>query len=763
MRLKTEEIITAGKILFVCKKKDSFIEAFEKKLLTYDFEIFTTSHISPSVKRFTYIFVFNDIASLNTLLSKPPLEKTKILLVLYRQKSSLVRIRKTLTNHPAYLIKAININPDQTEPEHIENMLWFLFSKSVEKTLDLELTAPPKKKTPARHINNTFRVPKKKLFFLFVFLFFLFQFFFIAPYTAASFFLISAARSLKMGDVISAQRQVNIAEPLVETANQSYTLARPLFSFFYAALFFDDTLLFENKSLTLLQKGIRATQNGKEIIAHIANQNKTPQEQQRVINRIALVKKDLADMTDIAYVLYDKLTQFPIKPSQRIITQLETFKKMLSQTQKASTHIDTLIGGTHEKKYLILFANNMELRPGGGFIGSYGVVTFQNYTLKDIAVHDVYEADGQLIAHIEPPYPIKTYLNQPHWFLRDSNFSPDFEKNFIQATYFLEKEVGLKDFNGGALITTTAIADLIDNVGGLYMPDYKETITKDNFYIKTQRTAESDFFAGSQQKKNFLSDMVAALQFKISSVPLTTITDTFKHSLDQKDIVLYATDASTQKTIDELGYGGKLAIPECATRQPDGVDNCIAETVMPIDANLGVNKANFFIKRFMTFSIKINDDGTISHTFKTKLRNDASGNTFPGGTYKNYYQLYIPVATTVTGVTIDGQKITNYEESSGGESFKTIGLFVEVTPQQTREIAVSYTLKTPLTVGTTLFQLIVQKQTGAQNSDLVLQLSHPHNMSLVGNNFSGLANGDGIVYNTTLSNDRIFLIQLDKE
>jgi len=65
----------------------------------------------------------------------------------------------------------------------------------------------------------------------------------------------------------------------------------------------------------------------------------------------------------------------------------------------------------------------MELRPGGGFIGSYGILTMDKGKVSDFKIHDVYDADGKLKASIEPQFPVRRYLKLPHLFLRDSNFS----------------------------------------------------------------------------------------------------------------------------------------------------------------------------------------------------------------------------------------------------------------------------------------------------------------------------------------------------
>ena len=49
----------------------------------------------------------------------------------------------------------------------------------------------------------------------------------------------------------------------------------------------------------------------------------------------------------------------------------------------------------NEKKYLVLLQNEMELRATGGFIGSYGIMTFKNGKLLEFDIKDVYAADAK--------------------------------------------------------------------------------------------------------------------------------------------------------------------------------------------------------------------------------------------------------------------------------------------------------------------------------------------------------------------------------
>src|SRR3990167_4553646 len=75
-----------------------------------------------------------------------------------------------------------------------------------------------------------------------------------------------------------------------------------------------------------------------------------------------------------------------------------------------------------EKRYLILLQNQMELRPTGGFLGSYAVAKIKNGKLVDVSVQDIYEPDGRVTEHIEPPEPIQEAFQLGTLRLRDANW-----------------------------------------------------------------------------------------------------------------------------------------------------------------------------------------------------------------------------------------------------------------------------------------------------------------------------------------------------
>jgi hypothetical protein len=94
---------------------------------------------------------------------------------------------------------------------------------------------------------------------------------------------------------------------------------------------------------------------------------------------------------------------------------------------------------------------------------------------------------------------------------------------------------------------------------------------------------------------------------------------------------------------------------------------------------------------------------------------------------------------------------------------RVVGFLVNVSPKSTVEIKINYQLNQFFKKGKGLYQLIVQKQIGSDNNDLVLEISLPKNYYLLNQNYLPLVKDNQILYNTNLTTDKIFLTELIKE
>ncbi|MDD2225447.1 MAG: DUF4012 domain-containing protein, partial [Candidatus Shapirobacteria bacterium] len=130
---------------------------------------------------------------------------------------------------------------------------------------------------------------------------------------------------------------------------------------------------------------------------------------------------------------------------QKEAQDLKEIKEKLNLVSKGMKILPEMLGlDGRKREYLVLLQNEAELRATGGFIGSYAILSFQNGKLLNFEVKDVYEADGQLKGHVEPPIEIKNYLGEANWFMRDANWNPDFVKASADIQWFLSQEINKK-------------------------------------------------------------------------------------------------------------------------------------------------------------------------------------------------------------------------------------------------------------------------------------------------------------------------------
>jgi hypothetical protein len=376
------------------------------------------------------------------------------------------------------------------------------------------------------------------------------------------------------------------------------------------------------------------------------------------------------------------------------------------------------------RKYGVLFQNNMELRATGGFIGSFGIMSFENGKLYDLAIFDVYDADGQLKGHIEPPAPIKDILGEANWYLRDSNFDPDFPTSARRAEWFIKKSLN-QDLDGIIAVNVNTLVSLLGATGPLDIPDYNETITSGNLYERAQFHAEVNFFPGSTQKKEFLSSVANTL---FASLPTMGAGDSLKAiralmtSIEEKDTLISLVSSASNHVFETLGWNGQLQDLPCPTE-----GNCHKDYAMVVDSNFGVNKANYYVKRDIEEIITLDKNLSVGHVLRVNYRNTSTSTAWPAGAYKNYSRLYLPVGSTISGIKIGTVELAAKDYTLSTEHDReAIGYLLTFTVNSNVVLEVSYTTPQLPQENETLYTWYWQKQPGTSSQDsLTVYLNYP--------------------------------------
>ena len=415
---------------------------------------------------------------------------------------------------------------------------------------------------------------------------------------------------------------------------------------------------------------------------------------------------------------------------------------------------------TGKKEYLLLFQNNMELRPTGGFIGSVGFLTVGQGKMLNLEIMDVYTIDGQLKGHVEPPHEFRKYFNQPNWFLRDSNFDPDFASSAIQAQWFLDKTLN-REFDGVIAINLFFVQDLLEVVGPVTLADFNnEVITGDNLFIKAQVFINQKFFAGSSQKKDFLGSLSQELQKKLTQKDISYIKliQVIRKSLEEKNMIFYFKDSELQKEFENQNWAGRIFTIRCLNMEV----LCLPDYLAVIDANFGVNKANYFISKNIIIDKKINLNGQLLTDLTLNYNNQSQAGLLQGGQYTNYLRLFLPKNTNFVSASFNDQKIeaADFDISSYQVDKVIYGILLKIPQTSTGIFKMTYLSSDIFTDKHAFYQFYFQKQPGDKVSNLSLSLDSSK-FTFVPFNFQPRLDGSRTYFHSTdTSVDRLFQLKL---
>lgn len=394
--------------------------------------------------------------------------------------------------------------------------------------------------------------------------------------------------------------------------------------------------------------------------------------------------------------------------------RLKLYSDLVKKARGLSVLLPELVALDGNKSYLILLQNNGELRPTGGLIDSFVNLSFENGKLKNLQVSDVNSIDSQLKTHVEPPKEIKTDLNMKDYLLQDANWEPDFPTSARQISWFYTKETNQRAA-GVVVIDISVVEDLLKVIGSLDMPDIKEKISSDNLFEKAV-----------QNKNTFGIVLVNALFNKLFFLPNQNwpgIAASLGKSLAEKHMSIYLEDPNLFSYVVSQKWAGVL---------PRADKEASTDFLSLVEANLGLNKANFYLDRKTNLETVIGSDGEISHRLRVSYTNRSSSEIYPAGKYKNRLRVYLPFGTKLTKALWGEKDITKDVASFVDYGRTGYSLLVELAPKEQKNLVLDY--QTPLNLDfkdrKASYRLDVIKQAGTLEDPFEWTMNYPINIKL---------------------------------
>ncbi len=327
----------------------------------------------------------------------------------------------------------------------------------------------------------------------------------------------------------------------------------------------------------------------------------------------------------------------------QISTELPAFVASLSDFLRFSQTIETLLGANDPMRYLVLFQNDTEIRPTGGFIGSFAEITINHGAIENISIPGggSYDLQGTLSAFVEAPAPLQ--LINARFEFQDGNWFPDFPTSAKKLLWFYDASNG-PTVDGVIALNASYMAEMLALLGSIDMPEYDRTITSDNFLLETQKIVELECDREENKPKQFIADLAPKLLDKIEEASTETFLDVLEkvgEGFTEKEIQVYVKNPKLMHMITELGYDG-------AIKQTAG------DYLMIIDANIGGGKTDGTIRESVALDIHIQNDGSFENTLTiTREHPGAKGDLFSGVNNVDYLRVYVPEGATLLSATGD--------------------------------------------------------------------------------------------------------------
>lgn len=356
-----------------------------------------------------------------------------------------------------------------------------------------------------------------------------------------------------------------------------------------------------------------------------------------------------------------------------------------------------------EQTYLILFQNNLELRPGGGFIGSFGILKTNNGTITEFTTHDTGNFDARIPDTTPAPYPFQETLRVKSLKLRDSNISPDWPTNAKVAENFYREGQGQEDFDGVIGITTNVLSSFLAVTGPVEIPGYPGVYGSENAVIDLEFQVEKGFDEQGierGERKGVMTLLGNAILDRVKDLSLKDklkLAQVLLDDLHKKDIQLYFKDENLEQIVTSAGWGGEID-----SRWSD-------DYLMLVDSNMGAFKTDYRIKRSIDYSINL-QTGKPTVTVKVTYEHMGEARDYMTKDYQSFTRLYVPAGSWLEKVEGHADKPIIFGEELGKKYFGTI---VWVPLGQTR--TVTWTYQVPATIAESFYDLKIEKQAGVND------------------------------------------------
>lgn len=384
----------------------------------------------------------------------------------------------------------------------------------------------------------------------------------------------------------------------------------------------------------------------------------------------------------------------------------------------------SLLGEPDEKKYLIIFQNDKELRPTGGFMTAYAIFRLNKGIVHVDTSEDIYTLDNSISNKEKAPTPILKYLPKVSTFnLRDSNLSPDFPTSMETFRQIYKKAGRYQKVDGIVAVDTSALGAAMNILGDIKVGGATYSTKIDPRCNCPQVIYELEAYADQPvnylkgNRKGLIGDLMYEIMNKaFSSSPKLywgPLVQSMFTQVAQKHILFNLGNKDAQAGLFAVNAGGKIKDFE-------------GDYLHINEANFGGNKANLYVDQNVSQEYTVSGDETITKTVTINYKNPykpSDCNLERGGLclnadFRDWIRVYVPKGSKLKDSSGSEVKMTTHDEL-GKTVFEG---FLTVRPLGIGRLTLTYTLPFKVAKGSPL-PLMIQKQPGTDGDEHIIKIN----------------------------------------
>jgi len=401
----------------------------------------------------------------------------------------------------------------------------------------------------------------------------------------------------------------------------------------------------------------------------------------------------------------------------KVKTALPSVVDLLDISYHASEFMPQLLGNGASQRYMVLFLNNNELRPTGGFLSSFFNIIVEKAAIKDMYAKNVYDIEGQLKEYVEPPEPLKNQWPNINWGMRDCLWDPDFQVAVPMCEWFYQRAVG-ETVDGFIAINPEVIKNVLRLLGEQSVWSNGQTIqvNADNF-VSVIDDQERRAKEGTDPRKFLidLSDIVIKKLMEIKKEQWPMLASILRQALEERQMLLHFSNQQANDFILSKHWGGAL-------------EDTNRDYLAVFDSNINGSKSSQLISVEYNLDVTVSSDGSMRHKLSLVYQHNGT-NVLPSAPTRNYTRIYVPLGSKLLSAQGTKEGVTQVTQSGDRTVFAD---YVTINPGETLNIA--YTYETPLKLldsNLSTYGLYIQKQSGTVGHNVRFSLNLPPTIKAV--------------------------------